>query len=137
MALLGQLLGSVLGAGSNPTQQQNTLQAVVDLIHHPSVGGIAGLSGLFQNAGLGQLMQGWVNNGPNPPVSASQLSQVLGPERIAEFASKLGIPPDQAVQHLSQLLPQVIDHLTPNGTASAPNSAASAFALLKSKLLGG
>ncbi len=108
---------------------------MVELIHHPSVGGVEGLAGLFQNAGLGQVMQGWISNGPNPPISAAQLTQVLGSPRIAELAGKLGMTHDQAAQHLSQLLPHVIDHLNPNGTApSGATTAVEVFNLLKSRL---
>ena len=136
MGLLSQILSSVLGSSTSTEQQHSTLSSVIDLIHNPSVGGLSGLTGLFQNAGLGHLMQGWISTGPNPPATAGQMSQVLGQQRIAELAAKLGIPPDQAAQQLSQILPQVIDHMTPNGTPPAqPSTAASVFDMIKSKLL--
>ncbi len=136
MGFLGQILGSVLSSSGPQSNEAAALEGVVQLIQHPSVGGVAGLVSKFQGAGLGQIAQGWVSNGPNPPVTAAQITQVIGQQRIAEFAQKLGIPPDQAVQHLAQLLPHVIDHLTPNGVAPTGQTAeAEVFNLLKSKFL--
>jgi len=62
---------------------------------------------------------------------------VLSSDRIAKLAQKLGIPGDQAASHLAEVLPRVIDHLTPNGTApAAPINIESAAAAIKSKLFG-
>jgi uncharacterized protein YidB (DUF937 family) len=139
MGLLGQILGSALGSSSGPTNEISALEGVVDLIQHPSVGGVEGLASKFQSAGLGHIAQGWIGNGQNPPVTTSQLTQVLGSGPIAAFAQKLGIPPDQAAQHLTQLLPQVINELTPNGSvpaaSAAPTASSEILNLLKSKFL--
>ena len=82
-----------------------------------SHGGLGGLMDKFQQAGLGHLMSSWVGSGQNLPVSADQLNQVLGSDAVAGIASKLGIDPQQAAGQLSQLLPGLIDHLTPQGQA--------------------
>ena len=79
-------------------------------------GGVGGLISAFENAGLGGVASSWVSQGANQPVSADQITQALGSGPIAEFAQKLGIDPQEAASHLSQLIPQMVDHLTPNGT---------------------
>ena len=101
-------------------------------------GGVAGLQQKFQQAGLGGVISGWISNGPNPPVTADQTAQVVGDDKIAEVAAKTGIPQDQVSAAISKLLPLVVDHLTPNGTVPAHNSALLDMAMgaLKSKLLG-
>ena len=58
-------------------------------------------------------------------VSAEQIQAVLGSGPLAQFAEKLGVDPAEAASHISQLLPQVVDHLTPNG--SIPDGALGAL----------
>jgi uncharacterized protein YidB (DUF937 family) len=147
MGLLGSLaeklaasaIGSATGGNAQAAgaQQQNAINSVLGMLNHPSIGGVAGLTSMFENAGLGHIIAGWTSNGPNPAISAGQLQQVLGSDKIAAFAAKLGIPEDQAASHLAEMLPHVIDHLTPNGTVpTGPINIESAAAELKSKLFG-
>lgn len=82
-------------------------------------GGLPGMIGAFQKAGLGGIVNSWVSTEANQGVSGDQIRQVLGHGPIEQFAEKLGITPDMAAQQISQLLPQVVNHLTPNGTVPA------------------
>jgi uncharacterized protein YidB (DUF937 family) len=105
MGLLDGLLG---GSGSDPMAALSGLIGGHD-------GGLGGLVGAFEKAGLGQVAQSWVSTGANQAISAEQIQAVLGSGPVAQFAEKLGVDPAQAAGHLAQLLPQVVDHLTPNG----------------------
>ena len=147
MGLLDELLGGVTGQGqpgnSNAAPApapQTALQGVVNLLHNPQVGGIGGLLQMFEQHGMGQTAQGWVGQGANPGVSSNQLMQVLGPALMGQFASHLGVPQQQAGGILAQLLPHVVDHMTPNGQvpaeAATPANAGGVFDMLKSRLLG-
>lgn len=107
MGLLDGLLGAA-GGGQNP------MGAISEMLNGHD-GGIGGLVDAFEKAGLGEAAKSWVGTGGNLPVSADQIQQVLGSPMVAQFAQKLGIDPQQAAGHLAELLPQVIDHLTPNG----------------------
>ena len=73
----------------------------------------------FNQAGLGDVAKSWVGTGENMPISAEQLSQVLGSGAIGDIASKLGVEPGAAAGQLSEMLPGLIDKLTPNGEAPA------------------
>lgn len=131
MGLLDNVLGSLgSGGGANGgglmqaveglAQQHGlsggaALSAVQELIQQQ--GGVAGLTQAFQSGGLGHLVSSWVGNGQNLPISSDQLQQVLGSGPIAALAQKFNIAPDQAGALLSKVLPQAIDHLTPNGQA--------------------
>ncbi|HEY3697005.1 MAG TPA: YidB family protein [Phenylobacterium sp.] len=77
--------------------------------------GLNGLLKSFEAEGLGAVAQSWVSKGANLPVSAEQIQAVLSNSTVAAFAQKLGVDPQTAAGHLAQLLPQVVDHLTPNG----------------------
>jgi uncharacterized protein YidB (DUF937 family) len=69
----------------------------------------------FQQAGLGAEAQSWVGTGPNVGISGDQLENVLGSSAIGQLASQLGISNGQAGSALAQLLPEVINQLTPQG----------------------
>jgi uncharacterized protein YidB (DUF937 family) len=73
----------------------------------------------FNQAGMGDQMSSWVGKGENLPISADQLSSVLGSGAIGDIASKLGVDQGQAGGLLAQVLPGIIDQLTPNGQAPA------------------
>ncbi len=116
------LLNTILGAAGGLMGQQNSnplLNVVVGLLSNQQGGGggLAGLIGQFQKAGLGNAMQSWIGTGANMPVSGEQIQQALGNEQIAAIASQLGISPNEASGQLAQLLPDVIDKLTPDGQA--------------------
>lgn len=79
------------------------------------LGGLAGLVGKLQQGGLGEVASSWISTGPNLPISPEQLGSVLGNDTVAGFAQQLGLSQGDALGQLSQLLPQVVDKLTPDG----------------------
>ncbi len=96
------------------SQTSDLGQSLVDMLG-TQLGGVQGLAQMFEEKGLAGVMASWVGTGANQTISADQLAEVLGPERIAQLAAKVGISPDRAQQVLAQLVPSLIDHLTPNG----------------------
>lgn len=78
-------------------------------------GGVAGLAEKFGGAGMAETVQSWIGTGGNIDITPEQIRQVLGSGPVADFASKLGISPEQASETLAGLLPEAIDRLTPNG----------------------
>jgi uncharacterized protein YidB (DUF937 family) len=124
-------------AGVSPEQQQGVLTSVCELINNPQTGGLQGLVDKFKAAGLGHIADGWVAQGPNPPVTPEQVQQVIPPDQLRGFAQKLGINPDDASQHLADMLPHVVDQLTPNGSIPPGGvDTSSAVAILKKQLFG-
>ena len=113
----GGNLGGIIGAlASNP----QLLQAVTLMLGNDgSQGGLGGLMAKFQQAGLGDLIGSWVGSGQNQPISSDQLHQVLGSDAISELAAKLGIDMGATANQLAQVLPGLIDHMTPHGQAPA------------------
>lgn len=124
MGLLDQLAGSLLSGSSGGAQQQPgqspLLQAALTLIQQN--GGLPGLLQKFQQSGLGQHAESWVSNNANLPITADQLHQVLGSGAIASIASQLGMDHAQVSGGLAQMLPQLINQMTPNGTVPANHS---------------
>ncbi|MFN3229175.1 MAG: YidB family protein [Asticcacaulis sp.] len=107
--MLNDILGAVTGA-----QQGNALQAVTGLIQNHE-GGLQGLVSSFHQGGLGEAVNSWISTGANLPISPEQITQVLGGETVQNLASQLGISPDVAAEHLTTLLPGLINQITPNG----------------------
>ena len=113
MGLLDQALDAARQALSG-SQSSNLGQSLIDMLG-TQMGGVQGLQQKFEQAGLGGVVASWIGTGANQPITADQLARVLGPDRIAQLAERLGIAPDRAQQVVAQVLPNLIDHLTPNG----------------------
>ena len=60
-------------------------------------------------------MSSWVGTGQNQPISAQQLQQGLGADRLRDLAAGAGLTEDAAAGALSGLLPTMVDRLTPDG----------------------
>jgi uncharacterized protein YidB (DUF937 family) len=65
--------------------------------------------------GLGKPIDSWIGTGPNEPVSPGQLGNALGPNIIKTLAERSGISEEELLKQLTQVLPGVVDKLTPNG----------------------
>ena len=131
------LLDSVIGALANsqpgvqppaPGATQGTpgsvlLSTVISMLangQHPQgagVGGLGDLIGRFAESGMGDVIGSWIGHGTNASISGDQLSKVLGSDVIGQIASQLGLSHGDAAAQLSQMLPEVVDRLTPHGQA--------------------
>jgi uncharacterized protein YidB (DUF937 family) len=78
-------------------------------------GGLAGILSAFQQAGLGQVVQSWISNGPNQSVSPDQLQSVLGQDKVNGMAAQAGMEPSDFLGQLAQHLPNAVNAMTPNG----------------------
>jgi len=139
MGVLDNLLRQAGGLAGVAAKNPQAVAAVVSLLstRDASVGGTGGLGGLvtaFQQKGLGNMIASWISTGPNPPITAGQVSDVLGNDTVKQFAAKAGVPEGQAGGLLAILLPTVIDHLTPKGQAPETNTLESALGGLVSSL---
>ena len=137
MGLLDSVLGAVMNSGQQPKDgQANTsgigglmgmlasnpqlVQAVLSLLsNNGQQGGLGGLVSKFQQAGLGGAISSWIGNGPNEPVSGAEISSALGENALLDIASKLGVAPAEAAEQVSKVLPDILNHLTPDGAAPA------------------
>jgi uncharacterized protein YidB (DUF937 family) len=117
MGLLDAVAGAMGGAGGAGGGQADLVQMVMKLVQ--GQGGLEGLLAKFQQGGLGEIAQSWVSTGPNLPISPDQLGQALGPDLLKQ----LGGGGQEMLGPLSQLLPQVVDKLTPNGQVAAGGGA--------------
>ncbi len=106
MGMLDGLLGGIVGAG---------MVSVVNNIIEKH-GGLQGVVSEFEKSGLGTTVKSWVGTGPNQPISPDEVQKVLGPDLLQQLSQKSGLSVQDLTQKLSQVLPQAVDKLTPNGT---------------------
>lgn len=135
MGLLDSVVG-MLGQGSQGGGQAALINVVTSLLNQGGQGGgLAGLVQQFQQGGLGDVVSSWVSTGQNLPISAAQLQSVLGGNSaLAGVAEQTGLSQGDLMGQLSQLLPQVIDQMTPNGQLPAGNAQPDLGSLLGSLL---
>ena len=78
-------------------------------------GGLGDLLKQFQQSGQGDAANSWVSPGPNKQISPGDLASALGADQINALSAQSGLSRDELLAGLSQHLPRVIDHLTPDG----------------------
>jgi uncharacterized protein YidB (DUF937 family) len=143
MGLMDEILKQAAGAGQAGAagSQDAGLGAIADLVmknpqivaaalsmlnpKDPSVGGGGGLAdivGAFNKGGLGDVMSSWVGGGPNKPVDPGSLANVLGPDILGQFARKAGVGHAEAGSVLAQILPELVNQMTPQGQVPQGNA---------------
>src|ERR1700753_373264 len=126
MSILSTLAGAIEGTPNNGTNTPSginlggaaasgaLISQIISMIQsHP--GGLAGMLQSFQQGGLGHVFQSWIGTGQKLPVSPDSLHSALGADWIAKIVQATGLSQGQVEQHLATILPQIVDHLTPNG----------------------
>jgi uncharacterized protein YidB (DUF937 family) len=135
MGLLDSVLGAVLGGG----QQQSSaagggLGSIIGMLaSNPAIlstvtgmlsndgghGGLGGLVGKFQQAGMGDAIGSWIGTGENHAVTGDQIGGALGGDVLAGLAKQMGVNSGDAGGILASVLPGLINHMTPTGQAPA------------------
>lgn len=138
MGLLGQLAGQVLGKLGAQQQdsvpQGELLNGVMGMIGNSSE--LSGLLQKLKDSGLEEQVASWIGSGENQPVSGDQIKDALGEETVQQVAEQSGIAPEHAASGLAQLLPQIINQLTPNGQVPHEDLLQQGLSLLRGKLFG-
>lgn len=94
--ILGQVLGGAAGGGA-------------------SAGGLGSVLAQLQRAGFGEEAASWVSTGANRPIPADAMTQIFGREGLQQISRQAGLNEEDTSRGLSQLLPEVVDRVTPGG----------------------
>lgn len=125
-------IGALLGKGDSSAA--SVPEALVAALGGQQ-GGLGDLVQKFEAAGLGNTISSWVGTGENQAVAPDALHAILGSDLVQQMATKTGLPLDQLLPQIAQHLPQLVDHMTPDG--QAPSSGGSlleaGLAFLKSR----
>ena len=116
--MISSVLGGLLGGGSE--KQGIDLGSIV---------------GNLQNSGLGDIAQSWLGDGDNAEISTSQLTDLLGSDKIQQAASQLGADQNDLLSGLQELLPQVVDKSSSGGNLLDSVGGIGGLAGLASKFL--
>ena len=80
-----------------------------------NMGGLDGIIGKLNDAGLGPKVNSWLGKGDNVPLTADEIGSVLGNAQLQELATRFGIPMDQVANVLASHLPAAVDQASPEG----------------------
>lgn len=113
--IIGSVLSNMLASSSNTGNATGSIVTDVlgSLIRQQ--GGMEGVFNQLQKGGLDDLLNSWIGTEQNQPMHANQVNDVFGDEAISNVAQQAGVEQSQAQDILAQVLPQIIDMLTPNG----------------------
>lgn len=115
MSILDALKG--LAGAQGATSGNPTVDLIGGLLQ--KAGGVGGLVSALQQGGLGNAVNSWVGTGANQAVNGQQLGAALAGTdagaHVQALAQKMGVDPSQLMGQLAQHLPEVVNHLTPNG----------------------
>ena len=112
--VMNRALGGTTAAGATTgAAEMNWLQLGVSQLE--KFGGLEGVMARFEQKGFGDLIDSWVGTGKNLPLSADQIMEVLGKRNVQDVAAQAGTDAATAAQGIAQVLPRLIDKLTPDG----------------------
>jgi uncharacterized protein YidB (DUF937 family) len=97
-----------------PGQDNAVAQAAVGVIEQQ--GGLGTLAQRFREKGLSGIVDSWISTGANQQIGSGEIQNVLGQPQLQQIADRFGIPREAVAEKLAQVLPQVVDKMTPNGT---------------------
>ncbi|WP_407186795.1 YidB family protein [Bradyrhizobium centrosematis] len=84
-------------------------------------GGLGDLLNQLQQSGHGDAANSWVGKGENKPIAPGDLASALGADQIESLSAQSGLSREELLNGLSQYLPKVVDHLTPDGRLPTEN----------------
>ncbi len=136
MGLLDSIVKGIFGKVSGGGTQNLLLDSIISLISNPETGGLAGLAQTFRDKGLSDIMGSWISTGKNLPITIEQIRHALGDQPIQEMAQKVGTSSQEVSSLLANLLPTVIDQLTPKGALPEGGMLEQGLSMLKKKFPG-
>lgn len=148
---LGGLLGSLAGGASSGGGLEDIIGGLTGSSSGSRAGGMGGLlgsllpaiGGMLAGGGLQQVLSGfqanglsaqtdsWIGTGENKPISGEDVRKAVGDEELAKIAVQLGVSEDEAADAVAQILPTVVDKVSPEGHLAPDNELESAFGALE------
>ncbi|MCJ2093006.1 YidB family protein [Methylobacterium sp. J-072] len=104
--MLGNAGGGMVGAGQG---------GLGGLLGGGGASGLGALVEQFTQAGHSGAINSWIGQGQNQPIAPHDLGDALGPETVGQLSQQTGMGSSDLLSQLSQLLPGVVDQLTPQG----------------------
>lgn len=120
---LMDIVGGLMGRRS-PKTGNSIMDALLPmLLAKGSIDGLGGLLGKFTGAGLGTKANSWVGTGGNEPLDPDEVEQALGASEVDRIASEAGVSREEAKSGLADMIPGLVDTMSPGGTLPTGNLA--------------
>ena len=132
---LEDIIGGLTGGGSSGSQAGGMGGLLGSLL--PALGGMLAGGGLqhvlsgFQANGLSAQTDSWIGTGENKPISGEDVRKAVGDEELAKIAAQLGVSEDEAADAVAQVLPTVVDKVSPEGHLAPDSELETAFGALE------
>jgi len=130
MSLLDKVT-SVFGGAEG--EQGGFISNVMKMLNDQQTGGLSGLVKQFEEKGLNDIISSWVGTGENKAITPDQLQHGFGLERLRQLAEGSGLSVDDMKAKLVEVLPGLIDKLTPEGKLPEGSLLAEVMDLFKAK----
>ena len=131
-AALGSVLGGMLGGRRSPMgvpagragvgmNQTALLMMLLPLAMRwvQRQGGMNAVLEKFRQKGMNRQAQSWMSTGANEPIDEQAVEQVVGRDELSQMAQRLGVPEQQVAQAFAEIMPEMVDKMTPQGQMPA------------------
>ena len=121
----GESGGNLTGSGQGGSGLGNKGSALMLLLLPLAMqwvqrnGGIGGVLEKFQSKGYSQQAASWVSNGSNEELQPHAVSELMGTEELSRLSQQLGVSQEEVSSGMAQILPEMMNHLTPQGDVPA------------------
>ena len=125
-AALGGILASALGRNRGVARAGGGGRSALIMLLLPIAmrwvqqnGGVGAVLERFQKRGFDKQAKSWVSTGPNETVDEGAIHQVVGQDELDQLAQRLGVPQQEVAHAFAEILPEMVNQLTPRGQVPA------------------
>lgn len=110
-----QLISSQLGNSAN----SDAIGSILGNLLQGDSGNSSGLGNIIsamQDKGMGSIADSWLGDGSNEEISADQVRELVGSNKISSMASELNTDEGSLLNGLKDALPQILDQSSSGGS---------------------
>jgi uncharacterized protein YidB (DUF937 family) len=123
---------AIEAATKNNPEYAGLAQAILSFVQKQ--GGVEGIQKKLEDKGFGDAASSWISNDDNQSISGSDLIKVFGKGAIGDIAEKAGVSEDGAADKVAELLPVLINGITPEGKSTGNDLLEAGLGMLKNKM---
>ena len=114
--MLGGLLGRGMPLGSSKGGMLTAMLLPLAMQWMQRNGGVGAVLDRFRQKGYASHANSWVSTGTNNALDADAVHAVVGPDELSRLSKQLGVPEDEVSHGFAEIIPEVANQLSPDGT---------------------